>query len=114
MGTLVQRLDLGQSRMSAPLDASVGGCAHPAILMALANEIFVRNFELGPWIHAASQVRKFGTAKDGDEIRVRARVASRYERKGHEFVEYETLILARGRPVEYVRHTAIWRPRSAA
>jgi hypothetical protein len=110
LGTLVEKLDLSTARMSAPLDASIGGLAHPAILLALANKILVMNYELGPWIHAASEVRNFRAARDGEELRVHAKVEERYERKGHEFVILDVLISASD-PIEYVRHTAIWRPR---
>jgi hypothetical protein len=110
LGTLVERLDLGASKMSAPLDPSIGGRAHPAVLLALANRILVSNYELGPWIHVASEVRKFRAARDGEELRVFGKVEDRYERKGHEFVVLDVWI-AGGDPIEQVRHTAIWRPR---
>ena len=112
LGTYRERLDLSAARMSAPLNASIEGFAHPAILLALANRIFVENYRLGPWIHVASEVRKFHAARDGEEIEVRAKVVDRHERKGHEFVVLDVLISA-GEPLEQVRHTAIWRPRMA-
>ena len=114
LGTLTSRLDLAQSPMSAPLDPAIGPrrCAQPAVVLALANEILVRNAELGPWIHAASEVRNFRALHDGDEIRVRARVAECYERKGHEFIVLEVVILTVGTVATLVRHTAIWRPRA--
>src|SRR6266850_5667523 len=59
---------------------------HPAILLSLANEILVSNYELGPWMHTASEVRNFSFARDGELIRVQARIEDRFERKGHEFV----------------------------
>lgn len=114
-GTLVERLDLARSELTAPLDASIGPdrIAHPAILLGFANEILARNVELGPWMHTASEIRKFSIAKDGEEIRVRGRIADRYERKSHEFVVLEVVIVgADGRLVEHIRHTAIWRPRA--
>ena len=115
LGTLLQPLDLATAKMSLPLDAAIGAqrFAHPAILLALANEIFVRNFALGPWIHTGSEVRKFSTAEDGEPIRVRAAVQDRFERKGHEIVVLNVFIdSVGGRPIEYVTHTAIWRPRA--
>jgi hypothetical protein len=110
LGSLSERLNLTKPGMSAPLDPSIGGMAHPAILLALANQIFVSNYELGPWIHVASEVRKFRAVADGEQVRVRARIEDRYERKGHEFVVLNVLIAADS-PIEQVRHTAIWRPR---
>jgi len=109
-GTYIEKLDLKQSKLSAPLDPLIGGRAHPAIVIALANRIFVENYELGPWIHAGSEVRKFRSVRDGEEVRVNAKIIERYERKGHEFVVFDTVISA-GTPIEFVRHTAIWRPR---
>jgi acyl dehydratase len=114
LGVLIHRLDLELAKMSAPLDAAVGSerLAHPAILLALANQILVSNYELGPWIHAASAVRKFGTAKTGDELRVRGKIVDRYERKGHEFVVADIAVAnSHDRVIEQILHTAIWRPR---
>jgi acyl dehydratase len=115
LGSLHTRLDLAASRMSAPLDAAIGATriAHPAILLALANEILVRNYALGPWIHVGSEVRKFSSARDGEELAVRASIVEQYERKGHEFAVLNVVIHAGDRLVEHVRHTAIWRPRRA-
>lgn len=111
LGTIAPRIDLRQARLSAPLDPALHGRVHPAIMLGLANQIFVENYELGPWIHVESEVRKFGSAKDGDELSVRGRVEDRYERKGHEFVVLDVQILKEARIIERVRHTAIWRPR---
>ncbi len=112
-GTLIRALDAAGSKMSAPLDPVIGPqrCAHPAVLLALANEILVRHVELGPWIHVASEVRKFAAVHDGDPIRVRGIVTEQYQRKGHEFVVLHVAIVVNGRVAEQVRHTAIWRPR---
>ena len=110
-GTYREALDLTQSKMSAPLEPSLGGKAHPAILMALANRIFVENYDLGPWIHVGSEVRNFRCAWDGEQVVVRAKIVDRYERKGHEFVVYDAIIAADS-PIGHVRHTAIWRPRA--
>ena len=115
LGTLVRRLDLAQSRISAPLDPFIGPerCAHPAVLLSLANEILMSNYELGPWMHTASEVRNFSSARDGEPIRIRARIEDRFERKGHEFVVLDVVILGEDRVIEKIRHTAIWRPRKS-
>jgi len=113
MGSLLRDLDASGSGMSAPLQPVIGPnrVAHPAVLLALANEILVRHVELGPWIHVASEVRKFAAVYDGDPIRVRGVVTGQYERKGHEFVVLDVAIVVNDRVAEQVRHTAIWRPR---
>lgn len=116
-GTLlgsISRSNLTAEPFSAPLAPELHGRVHPAILLSLANRIFVENYELGPWIHAASEIRKFGSAKKDDTLTVRARVDDLFERKGHEFVVLNVDILNRGRAIEQVRHTAIWRPRFVA
>ncbi len=114
LGTIARKLDLAQARMSAPLDSwiSPSRFAHPAILLALANEILVTNYVLGPWIHVSSEVRKSSAVRDGENIRVRGRVENLFERKGHEFVVLDVLILSGERVIEQIRHTAIWRPRA--
>lgn len=112
LGTWRERLDLARSTVSAPLDPAIGGWAHPAVMLSLANRIFVENYILGPWMHVSSEIRKFGPARDGDEVRVRARVEDRYERKGHEFVALDVCILNRDRVIERVKHTSIWQPRA--
>jgi acyl dehydratase len=115
LGAWTERLDLAQSTISAPLDSSIDGHAHPAVLLALANRIFVENYELGPWIHVSSEVRKFRAVKDGENIQVHAQIADAYEKKGHEFVVLDAVLdgVLGGisDPIEYIRHTAIWRPR---
>jgi hypothetical protein len=114
LGSLGKRLGRTDSRLSAPLDAWIGPqrLAHPAILLGLANEIFVANYELGPWIHAASEVRKFSVARYCQQIAVRARIEEEFERNGHDTAVLTVQVLGPyGRLIEHVRHTAIWRPR---
>ena len=113
LGTIEKTLDLSVPGMSAPLDAAIGPerYAHPAILLALANEILVRNYVLGPWIHVSSEVRNLEPARDGDLLHVRGKIVDAYERKGHEFVVLDVAILNAGRLATRVRHTAIWQLR---
>jgi hypothetical protein len=73
----------------------------------------MHNFRLGPWIHAASDLINWSAVRDGEEISVRGRVKDCFERKGHEFVVIDLLMVAGDtRVVEQVRHTAIYRPRT--
>jgi hypothetical protein len=111
LGTIEKTLDLSTPGMAAPLDAFIGEYAHPAILLALANEILLRNFVLGPWIHASSEVRNASAARDGETVEVRGEIVDAYERKGHEFVVLNVAILSGERLISTVRHTAIWQPR---
>ena len=59
------------------------------------------------------RVPKPFSAGDGELIRVRARIEDRFERKGHEFVVLDVVMLGEDRVIEEVRHTAIWRPRKS-
>lgn len=112
LGSFEKLVDLSAPGMAAPLDAFIGGerFAHPAIVLALANEILMRNFALGPWIHASSEVRNASAIRDGESVTVRGRIVDAFERKGHEFVVVDVAILASGRLASRIRHTAIWRP----
>lgn len=111
LGTLTKTLNLEEARVSAPLPTAIGEsrAAHPAVLLSLSNELLIRNVVLGPWIHASSELTNFLKAHDGETLTVDGRVMEKYERKGHEFVVLDVLVRAGERPVQRVRHTAIWR-----
>ena len=86
-------------------------------LLTLSNHLLMQNVKLGPWLHTASEIRHFSLAREEDRLSVRGRVAERFERKGHRFVVLDILVVANGeRPIEHVRHTAIYalRPRATA
>ncbi len=88
------------------------GIAHPGWLIAQANYVLAANVVLGPWIHVESDVQHFSLVRDGELISTRAIVTDAFERKGHQFVELDVLIVAGDeRPVLRARHVAIWRPR---
>ena len=91
---------------------SLKDAALPVALLELSNHLLMRNFKLGPWIHAASELTNYSAAHDGEVIEARGRVVDCFERKGHEFVVLDVLLVAGGtRIVQRVRHTAIYRPR---
>jgi hypothetical protein len=112
LGTFEKTLDLSQPGVSAPLDAFIGPerFAHPAIILGLANELLMHNYNLGPWIHASSEVRNAKPARDGEHLEVRGKIADAFERKGHEFVILDVAILSAGALLSRIRHTAIWKP----
>jgi len=94
LGTVALRLD---------------ACDHGRLLQ-LSNDILVRNFRLDPWIHTASVVDNWGLVSTGDEIAVRGRIHDRFDRKGHELVVIDVMLIATGgRVIQTVRHTAIYR-----
>lgn len=100
-------------RINEPLEIYKGAnaIAHPAYLLGLCNQMLVRNYRLGPWIHTASDIKHWGVAKNGDEIVVSGNIRESFERKGHEFVVLDLRIDADGKLIQQVRHTAIFRPR---
>jgi acyl dehydratase len=97
-------------RETEPLYAREG-LVHPGLILRLCNWALSHNVVLGPWIHVGSVVRHFSVAHIGETLTARARIAGNDERKGHRFVDLDALVLADGRPVAHVLHTAIWRPR---
>jgi hypothetical protein len=99
LGTLVEKIDT----------------AEPRRLLQFSNEILMRNFQLGPWIHAASEVTNWTAAGPGEEISARGRIHGRFDRKGHEFVVVDVMLISSGtRLLQTVRHTAIYQPASKA
>ncbi len=70
---------------------------------------------VSPWIHVESEGRHLGFARVGDRLEMRAKVKRLFEKKGHEFVELDLLLVAEGtRPIASIRHVAIYQlPRIA-
>lgn len=86
-----------------------GGPAHPGWIVYDANQILARNVGLGPWIHTATEATHFSTVHDGEVVTTRGRVADVYERRGHQMVDLDLLVVAEDtRPVWHLRHTAIF------
>jgi len=87
--------------------------ADPAELLELSNQILLQNFRLGPWLHVGSEVRNWSAAHEGDQVSARARVVDRYEKKGHEFIVVDVMLVAgHDRLLQTVRHTAIYQLRA--
>lgn len=82
--------------------------AHPGWLIRFANGVLSANVRLGPWIHTSSEVRHFRAVVDGDQLSTRARVDDVFERKGHQFVTLDVVVLADGEPALRAVHTAIF------
>ena len=87
------------------------GLVHPGHLILAANGVLTASVVLGPWIHVGSAVTNFDRVADGAVVETRARVADRYERKGHQFVVLDVLWLADGQVAMHASHTAIYRLR---
>ena len=118
LGTVTAKLDSKDEALleavseRLPLYYGDDRVAHPIGLLALANQSLVENYRLGPWIHTASDLINHSVARAGETVSARGRVKDCYERKGHEFVVLDLLLVADGeRVIQQVRHTAIYRPR---
>jgi acyl dehydratase len=121
LGTPEQMLDEAAARafldrVSEPLAlyGGAGAPAHPGLYLDLANRALSRNVRVSPWIHVESEGRHLNAARIGERIEARAKVKNLFERKGHEFVELDILLVAGGaRPVASIRHVAIYQLRGA-
>lgn len=85
------------------------GIVHPGILLRMVNASLLRNVELGPWIHTASDCTFLGTAHTGATLSSRAVVMALSSRNGNDYVHYDALVLADDTPVLLAHHTAIYR-----
>lgn len=83
--------------------------AHPGLLLRLVNLLLMRNVALGPWVHTASSCDLVGAVRLPAQLTVRGTVTGLYQRNGHDYVRYDALVLADGRPAMAVDHTAIYR-----
>ena len=83
--------------------------AHPGALLRLVNLVLMRNVDLGPWIHTASDCRLLGLARLPATLSVRAEVTETFDRNGSSYVRYDAVVLADDAPVLDVAHTAIYR-----
>ncbi len=123
LGTPELALDTGTARAflervseSLPLyHTGPDAPAHPGLYLSEANRALTRNVIVSPWIHVESEGRHLSVLHVGERVETRARVADLLERKGHQFVELDLLLLAEGtRPVAQVRHVAIYQVRRAS
>ncbi len=85
------------------------GLVHPGLLLRAVNLVLMRNVDLGPWIHTASDAHLLSPARVGSAMEVRAVVRSTSVRNGRDEVRYDALVLADGVPVMVVEHTALFR-----
>jgi acyl dehydratase len=91
------------------------GYATAGLYLDLANRALSRNVRVSPWIHVESEGRHLGIARVGDRLEMRAKVKRLFEKKGHEFVELDLLLVAEGtRPIASIRHVAIYQLRGAS
>lgn len=97
-----------------PLYRGAEAVAAPGYLVRWGNTALTANVVLGPWVHVSSDVQHFSAARPGDHLRSAAVVTDLFERKGHQFVDLDVLIVANGtRPVMRFAHRAIYHLRPA-
>jgi len=77
-------------------------------LLRMANRILMRNFQMSPWIHAASELRHCSMPQPGDQIAVHGLIEECFERKGRHFAVAALAMSAEGRSIASVRHTFIF------
>jgi len=118
LGSLNETVSLPDTDLLDSLDERLAiyrgseAVAHPFALLRYSNQILMSNFVLGPWIHVSSDLINCSVVRNNDRVTVRGRVRDCFERKGHEFVVLDVLLLADDRRiVQQVRHTAIYNPR---
>jgi len=96
------------------LYTGAGAPAHPGIHLDLSNRALDRNVRMSPWIHVESRGQHWSAARVGERLAMCGRIQNLFEKKGHEFVEADLLLVAGGsRPVASIRHTAIYLLRKA-
>lgn len=115
LGSLCENLRDRHARLLETLEDHLpiyGDALHPAAVLAMANEILIRNFRLSPWIHTASAGTNWNAASREEEIAIGGSITDCYERKGHQFLVLDLLLTgASGQTLARVLHTAIWRLR---
>lgn len=103
---------LGQINDDLALYRGTDGVAHPGWTIRLANAVLVQHVKLGPWIHVSSDTQHYRAVRDGDHLATRAVVTDLFDRKGHEFVDLDVLVIANGTDaVMRVQHRAIYKVR---
>ena len=105
---------LSRVNESLPLYVGDNAPAHPGLYLDQANRALDRNVRLSPWIHVESRGQHLGVIRVGERLTTRGRIERLFERKGHEVVELDLLLVANGsRPVASIRHAAIYQLRQS-
>jgi acyl dehydratase len=119
LGSPVLRWDEGAAEVARDKFGDLDGArgaearAHPAVFLEQANRALDGNVRLGPWVHTGSDVRHLGQVALGERLTTRGRVRRLFEKRSHEFVELDLVIVAGDtRPVAQLSHTAIYQLRA--
>ena len=84
----------------------LAGVVHPAVWLALANNVFHQHLVRGAWIHTRSIVSHRALARAGAEVTIQSTVVERFHRSGERAVA-DMVIRADGEIVALVEHEAI-------
>lgn len=82
---------------------------HPGWLVARADRILQANYDLPPWMHMSSSVRKYHAQREECVVETRGRVHDRFESEGHHCVVLDVALFTGGRCIETILHTVIFR-----
>ena len=82
------------------------GIVHPAVWLAIANDVFSAELVRGSWIHTRSRVLHHGIGLEGDVVLVRSTVVDRFHRRGERAV-VDVRIEREGIPLVTIEHEAI-------
>ena len=81
---------------------------HPAVILANANQVLMRNIALGPWVHTASEMQHHAPVKPGQLLSLRSRVKDLQEKRGNEIITVDILVHdAQLQTIATIRHSAI-------
>jgi len=84
---------------------------HPAHIANMANQMLIRNINLGPWIHTATDVRHHALPMHGEEVSLRGKIAHLYSKREHEIVVMDLALFGEAdRLITHLTHTAIIKP----
>ncbi|MEM1333761.1 MAG: MaoC family dehydratase [Actinomycetota bacterium] len=105
---LVDRLGPGYgSRVGDDLEMyEREGIVHPAVWLAIANDVVATQLVRGPWVHTRSLVRHHGIGEVGDVVDVHSTVVDRFHRRGERAV-VDVRIVRSGEPMATIEHEAI-------
>ena len=90
---------------------AAAGLMHPGQLVLTANTVLTASVRLGPWVHVGTALTNHAAVPAHSIVETRARVAERYERRGHHFVVLDVVWLVDGSVAARAAHTAIYRLR---
>lgn len=106
---------LEELRETLPIYSGPSAPWHPALIPMRSNRLLIENVDLGPWIHAASEMEHHALPRPGEEIWLRGFIADSFVKRGHDMVTLDLAAFGEGdRVLARILHTAIVRPAQLA